>query len=104
MESLARLGFDIVKHFQQIDNIENPTQTPINTARHEWPKAQFAAEFDRFELWAVNLGVFVSGHGSLDYRIRDADSIRDTLHRFMEDLNTSLQEGEAFCSPCFFSP
>ncbi|KAL4911445.1 hypothetical protein BDW74DRAFT_142923 [Aspergillus multicolor] len=56
------------------------------------PIAPIAAEADRFELWAVNLGLFVAGHGSLDYRVREAESISGTLHRFMISLNEALAE------------
>ena len=58
-----------------------------------WPSVLFEAEADRFELWAVNLGLFVPGHGSLDYRVREAESLEHTLRRFMKGLNDSLTEG-----------
>ncbi|RYP59450.1 hypothetical protein DL770_010187 [Monosporascus sp. CRB-9-2] len=86
MESLAHIGLEAMKLFRMIDAIENPRQVGVDKELDKWPKARFAAEADRFELWAVNLGVFVSGHGSLDYRTKDARSIRDTLHRFMKSL------------------
>jgi hypothetical protein len=38
-------------------------------------------------------GPFVSGHGSLDYRIREVESFERTIHRFMHDLNDCLIEG-----------
>ncbi|OPB37609.1 hypothetical protein A0O28_0045210 [Trichoderma guizhouense] len=47
----------------------------VEDQSHESPKQLFLAQFDRFELWAVNLGVFVMGHGSLDYRIRDSATL-----------------------------
>ncbi|PQE07748.1 meiosis-specific serine threonine- kinase mek1 protein [Rutstroemia sp. NJR-2017a BVV2] len=58
----------------------------------------FAAEADRFELWSVNLGLFVYGHGSLDYRVREAPSLKSTLQEFIADLNRALIEGE-WCFP-----
>jgi hypothetical protein len=66
-----------------------------DTGHEEWPKAQFAAEADRFELWAVNLGLFVSGHGSLDYRVRQAENVKSMLQKFMTALNDSLAEGQS---------
>lgn len=87
--TLAETGLETMKLFKQVKAIDNLAR---NT-KHEWPKALFAAEADRFELWAINLGLFVSGHGSLDYRIREAESLERTLRRFMSDLNDSLVEG-----------
>ncbi|KAK3395010.1 hypothetical protein B0H63DRAFT_556124 [Podospora didyma] len=90
--SLALMGMESAQLFRAIDSIENPRAVGVEKKPEEWPKARFAAEADRFELWAANLGVFVSGHGSLDYRVQDAGSIRDTFHRFLAELNRSLHE------------
>lgn len=100
MESLSHMGLDTVKFFKQLDTIEKPGSASIDNRTFECLKTRLAGEADRFELWAVNLGLFVSGHGSLDYRVRDAEGIRDTLHRFMKGLNTSLQEGNCFRASC----
>ncbi|PQE29588.1 meiosis-specific serine threonine- kinase mek1 protein [Rutstroemia sp. NJR-2017a BBW] len=61
-------------------------------------RKMLAAEADRFELWSVNLGLFLYGHGSLDYRVREAPSLKSTLQEFMADLNRALIEGE-WCFP-----
>ena len=90
-ETLSDTGLETMKLFKRVKAIDNL----VGNARHEeWPKAQFAAEADRFELWAVNLGLFVSGHGSLDYRVRQAESIGHTLQRFISGLNNSLSQGQ----------
>lgn len=76
LETLNDMGFIammLFKRVKAIDELATPT-------RHEkWPEAEFAAEADRLELWAVNMGLFVSGHESLDYRVRQAESIKYTL-------------------------
>lgn len=90
-QTLGGLGLQTVRLFEQVKAIENG---PGNGRRsEEWPRVQLAAEADRFDLWSTNLGLFVSGHGSLDYRVRDADTIRFTLLRFMTSLNEALSEG-----------
>lgn len=61
--SLAEIGLKTIKLFKQVKSIDNLDKATA----HDWPKAIFVDETDRFELWAVNLGLFVSGHGSLDY-------------------------------------
>lgn len=40
----------------------------------------------RFELWAVNLGLSHEGHSSLDYRFRDAPSLFNLAHKLLRDL------------------
>ncbi|RYP55196.1 hypothetical protein DL768_000190 [Monosporascus sp. mg162] len=64
MESLAHIGLEAMKLFRMIDAIENPRQVCINKELDEWPKARFAAEADRFELWAVNLALKYLNEGT----------------------------------------
>ena len=89
-QTLNHTGLETIKLFKQIKAIDKLAGT---AGHEEWPKAEFAGEADRFELWAVNLGLFVSGHGSLDYRVRQAESIGYTLRRFLTGLNNALAEG-----------
>lgn len=84
--SLADLGFEALSLFQRIQNVDSD-----NTSQ-DWPAASFTAEAERFELWAVNLGLFVVGHGSLDYRVREADRLAQTIRRFLQELMDSLAE------------
>jgi hypothetical protein len=57
-------------------------------------RQQVAVQSERFELWATNLGLFVAGHGSLDYRTRQAENIKGMLYRFLSSLVSSLSEGQ----------
>lgn len=52
--------------------------------------------FERFKLWAGSLGAHrVSGSRSLQYRLRDASSIRTLLISLLEDLSRLvLKEGK----------
>ena len=68
--SLADIGFEALSLFQRVQTDETPA---------DWPAVSFANEAERFELWVINLGVFVLGHGSLDYRVREADSLAQTI-------------------------
>lgn len=90
--SLADLGFETLSLFQRVQTVDSDDVT------QDWPAASFTAEAERFELWAVNLGLFVVGHGSLDYRIREADRLAQTIRRFLQELMDSLAEGETFCA------
>ncbi|KAK5657626.1 hypothetical protein OQA88_2698 [Cercophora sp. LCS_1] len=89
MQALSAAGYHTARLFHQVQSLGRHHET----ARGEkWPSAQLAAEADRFELWAVNLGLFASGHASLDYRVRDTESIQQTLLRFLSSLNEALNE------------
>ncbi|CCD46248.1 similar to transcription factor Zn, C2H2 [Botrytis cinerea T4] len=91
--TLSEIGLQTIQLLKQVKTVKPPP----GIAGEEWPRALFAAEADRFELWAVNLGVFISGHGSLDYRVREAESFERSLRRFMTDLNESLDEVLEYC-------
>ena len=86
--SLHMIGLETLQLFRKIRN-------SFVDDDQEWPHASFEAEADRFELWAVNLGLFVSGHGSLDYRLRQAEKLRGTVSRFMTSLDEALEEGQS---------
>ena len=94
--SLADLGFETLKLFQQVLDFKSDEVSP------DWPAASFASEAERFELWAVNLGLFVVGHGSLDYRVREADRLAQTIRRFMQELVDTLAEGGNYPNPVTF--
>ncbi|KAJ9148961.1 hypothetical protein NKR23_g4736 [Pleurostoma richardsiae] len=92
---LSAAGLDIIRHFKEVSTVDRQA----GDEKHpQWPSSLFSAQSDRFELWAVNLGLFVSGHGSLEYRVREAGSLRATLLRFMLDLKDSLIEVLEYCN------
>ncbi|GAB1316324.1 hypothetical protein MFIFM68171_06534 [Madurella fahalii] len=89
METLANAGFRTVELFGSVKAL---MQTSQHARRDELLTIKLANEADRFELWTVNLGVFVLGNASLDYRVRDAESIRLAISRFITSLNDALIE------------
>lgn len=88
--SLVILGYQAIQGFRNVEIVLRR-----KASNRDWPVASFLAEAERFELWAANLGLFIVGHGSLDYRVRDAENLAKTLHRFLEDLIRSLHDGES---------
>ncbi|KAF3319649.1 hypothetical protein TWF173_000262 [Orbilia oligospora] len=87
IQTLNELGLETTELFSKIAwKFENDTSidTSIGTL--------LSAEAGRFGLWAVSLGLFVPGHGSLDYRVREAENIRTVIKGFLETLNESLSE------------
>jgi hypothetical protein len=53
-------------------------------------------ETQRFHLWVANLGVLSPGHSSLDYRLRDAESVRLVVEKLLKGLIASTSEGKSF--------
>ncbi|KAF3281125.1 hypothetical protein TWF970_002297 [Orbilia oligospora] len=95
--TLRSIGFQTKRLFR--DAIINASALNDKDAALEDPfETQLAAEANRFGLWAMNLGIFAPDHGSLDYRVRDAETIREMLETFLVSLNTSLSRVLAYCS------
>jgi hypothetical protein len=51
-----------------------------------------ALQSERFTLWASSLGLFQVGHASLDYRLRDADVVRQYISDVLLELNEYLSD------------
>ena len=92
-QSLLEAGVETLQLFKQVKSVD--TMIEGKFAHKDWPFTAIAAESDRFELWSVNLGLFVFGHGSLDYRLRHAESLKTTIGTFLVDLNTTLVQGQS---------
>jgi hypothetical protein len=58
-------------------------------------KANISDTFDRFKVWAGNIGAHRRGQSSLDYRLRDASHILQKVLRFLSEIQSSLAEGKA---------
>src|SRR2546423_14022507 len=50
-------------------------------------------ESERFRLWALNLGLCATGHASLFYRLREADTVRTVIESLLQDFKSMLVEG-----------
>ncbi|KAB5578817.1 hypothetical protein GE09DRAFT_561806 [Coniochaeta sp. 2T2.1] len=87
-KTLADLGHDILALFERACNQQ---KNGYNTSE-QWPATSLISEAERFQLWAVDLGLFDSAHGSLDYRLREACSLQHTISRFLKELADSLTE------------
>lgn len=49
-------------------------------------------EFGRFRLWAANIGAISRGHGSLDYRLRDAPVVLEGVLKLLDELRQELHQ------------
>ena len=70
-----------------------------DSASEQVDAAAFRAEMQRFQLWAINLGLYRQDHSSLDYRLRDNEVVRS----FTEELLTSLIEALEESTSLYFA-
>lgn len=54
--------------------------------------ADIEDEFGRFRLWAANIGALSRGHGSLDYRLRDAPVVLEGALKLLNELQQELHQ------------
>ncbi|OBT66654.1 hypothetical protein VE03_03872 [Pseudogymnoascus sp. 23342-1-I1] len=54
--------------------------------------ADIEDEFGRFRLWAANIGALSRGHGSLDYRLRDAPVVLEGALKLLIELQQELHQ------------
>jgi hypothetical protein len=55
-------------------------------------KNRLTNELQRFQLWAVNLGLYHGGHSSLDYRFRDSPPLFKYAYKLLRDLEAELSQ------------
>ena len=88
-KSLAIHGRDVWANFnvayETLDNYEStiPEQPDATALR---------SEMQRFQLWAINLGLFCQDHSSLDYRLRDNEVVRSFTRALLISLIENLEE------------
>lgn len=95
-KSIPQLGLDCQKHFNllidtlqaKVGDFEGGFQNDVSNAI-----APLAEELGRFRTWANNIGALSNGRGSLNYRVRDAEYLRQNVKSLLEDLKASLQDG-----------
>jgi len=53
-----------------------------------------SSEMERFQLWAANLGLFVVGDRSLDYRMRDHPTVKKYAGKLLSGLEEDLSRSK----------
>lgn len=103
-KSLAYLGHNIRQKFEQIDQLQrSPSYTLSLQKFHKGSKisgADWNYEAERFGLWANNLGLYHLAHSSLDYRLREAESLYNLIRNLLKDLLESVSECELISISC----
>ncbi|CAI7592043.1 unnamed protein product [Penicillium glandicola] len=82
-DSLYKVGWRISDEFVSIERLAGD-ELEHNPA--------VLNELQRFELWAINLGLYHSGHSSLDYRLRDSTLVFGYSLDLLHDLERALRQ------------
>jgi len=90
-ESLAHVGYTIYALLEQIAIFR--TKFPSNSEALKTLDL-ILNESDRFKIWSSSTGLLIPGHGSLDYRVREAESLSNTFLSFLTDLLENFEEGK----------
>ena len=53
-------------------------------------------EFEKFRVWARNIGVFANYKASLDYRLREAESVKIMILKLLRGLAKDLDHCKCF--------
>ena len=93
---LATLGRDAWARFTEA---YQALQKSDSASSEQLDAAAFRAEMQRFQLWAINLGLYRQDHSSLDYCLRDNEVVRS----FTEELLTSLIEALEESTSLYFA-
>ena len=62
--------------------------------------AAWEHEYQRFYLWANSFGLHYRGHSSLDYRLRESETLIGLFATLILSLKTSLHDGRLSISFC----
>ena len=85
-DSLATLG---ARALERIESLI-PTIESLATRGSLISSAGVVIEAQRMKLWATNLDLWHEAHGSLDYRLRDAPTIRQIAESLLTELAECL--------------
>ena len=88
-EDLATYGRNAWTRF----NVAYKTLEKNDSTISEQPDAAaLRSEMQRFQLWAINLGLLRQDHSSLDYRLRDNEVVRAFTRELLVNLTEALEE------------
>ncbi|KAK5204193.1 general transcription repressor [Exophiala xenobiotica] len=86
-QALASRGKAI---FVGFDHASTLLASHVNQEIHRFASSVHS-QSERFRTWAVDLGLLVPGHGSLDYRVREAENVQQTIRAYLNDLSDYLR-------------
>lgn len=93
-QELQALGRRVAAAFKEL------IETPCTDGKVEGlpSRRQIATEEERFRLWARTIGLYQTGHASLDYRVRYASYIESSLRNLLAELQDHLKNRQSLDS------
>jgi hypothetical protein len=82
-ESLGAVGKEVLQEFTNLIALVDQEYQP-----------NVSNEMQRFDLWASSLGLYHTGHSSLDYRFRDSPPLFQYALGLLNDLLETLSIGK----------
>jgi hypothetical protein len=89
--SIASLSLECQTHFEELGRTLETKDG--GKFQNELANTAVDDELGRFRIWASNIGALNIGRASLDYRLRDAEYLRQNVTSLLEGLNKSMSEG-----------
>lgn len=83
-KTLLSIGLEIDQQFNALENA-------IIKDYQGLEKDDLIEQQQRFDLWAINIGLRQKGHASLDYRFRDALDFHQYCQTLLEGLRKTLE-------------
>jgi hypothetical protein len=83
---------EIVLILSDFTTLLSSLSEPAPNARYV-PVEAFGRELERFKIWVGNIGAHRRGQSSLDYRLRDASHIQNTVLELLAMLRQAMVEG-----------
>src|SRR5688500_6673759 len=70
----------------------------LGSERSKLASLDFKSDFEQFRVWTKNLGVFAPDTSSVDYRLRDAENVRESICGLLDALCENILQ----CEPAGF--
>jgi hypothetical protein len=93
--TLAAVGFDVIQCFGSL-------KFSAKSGDHGTERHALVEQQQRFELWAINIGLHQLDHASLDYRFRDASDLYELCDHLLTDLAKYLHICRSLLSHPFY--
>lgn len=95
--SISALAKDCMQDLNQVSKLLDGKK---NASKYGNPRIMVRDEFDRFKIWAGNIGATLKpeSRASLDHRLNAAPSVARLVHDCLLDLKESLTGSESLSS------
>lgn len=90
----GRLSFCLTNFARILGYLEAPRGVSGSNSGYKIDPIELRDELGRLRIWIGNIGGLRRGHGSLEYRLRDAPLVYTSVHKTINNLLEDLDGGE----------